>query len=144
MPSIQVLLVEDNEGDIRLTVEALRESNLPMNLTVARDGEEALMLLRRGSGFHEAPQPNLIILDLNLPRKDGRELLSEIKTDPLLALIPVVVLTTSDAKEDVASMYRLHANCYITKPFDLDELIRVVRSIREFWFSVVRLPETAL
>jgi CheY-like chemotaxis protein len=137
---IEVLLVEDNPGDIRLTIEAMRESKVLVNLSVAQDGEQALSFLRREAAHRDAPRPDLILLDLNLPRKDGREVLAEVKADDSLRSIPVVVLTTSRAEEDILRTYNLHANCFITKPVDLDQFITVVGSIGEFWFSVVRLP----
>lgn len=138
--SIEVLLVEDNPGDVRLTKEAMRESKVIVNLSVAPDGEEALAFLRKQGKHQSAPRPDLILLDLNLPKKDGREVLAEIKVDDDLRRIPVVVLTTSRAEEDILRTYNLHANCFITKPVDLDQFITVVGSISEFWFSVVRLP----
>ncbi len=137
---IEILLVEDNPGDVRLTIEALKEGKVSNNLSVARDGVEALAFLRREGSFSQAPRPDLVLLDLNLPRKDGREVLAEIKVDPLLRRIPVVVLTTSKAEEDILRTYDLHANCYITKPVDLEQFISVVRSIDDFWLSVVKLP----
>ncbi|HLL02559.1 MAG TPA: response regulator [Myxococcaceae bacterium] len=137
---IEILLVEDNPGDVRLTIEALKEGKVRNNLSVAKDGVEALSFLRRQGTFSGASRPDLILLDLNLPRKDGREVLAEIKDDPVLRRIPVVVLTTSKAEEDILRTYDLHANCYITKPVDLDQFIAVVRSIDDFWLSVVRLP----
>jgi CheY-like chemotaxis protein len=133
---IEILLVEDNPGDVRLTLEALRDSKVRNNLQVARDGVEALEFLRRT----DAVRPDLILLDLNLPRKDGREVLAEIKADPLLKTIPVVVLTTSRAEQDVLRSYELQANCYITKPVDLDQFITVVKSIEDFWLTIVSLP----
>ncbi|HEU4340293.1 MAG TPA: response regulator [Candidatus Binatia bacterium] len=138
--SIQVLLVEDNPGDVRLTMEALKEGKLLNQVAVVGDGVEALSFLRREGKYLRAPQPDLILLDLNLPKKDGREVLAEIKTDPTLRRIPVVVLTTSSAEEDILKTYDLHANCYITKPVDLEQFMRVVKSIEQFWVSVVRLP----
>jgi CheY-like chemotaxis protein len=137
---IEILLVEDNPGDVRLTIEALKEGKVRNNLSVARDGVEALTFLRREGSFTEASRPDLILLDLNLPKKDGREVLADIKNDPVLRRIPVVVLTTSKAEEDILRTYDLHANCYITKPVDLEQFISVVRSIDDFWLSVVRLP----
>ncbi|WP_141592424.1 response regulator [Myxococcus sp. AB056] len=137
---IEILLVEDNPGDVRLTVEALKEGKVRNRLSVARDGVEALAFLRRQGAYADAAQPDLILLDLNLPRKDGREVLAEIKVDPALRRIPVVVLTTSKAEEDILRTYDLHANCYIAKPVDLEQFISVVRSIDDFWLSVVRLP----
>ena len=133
---IEILLVEDNPADVRLTQEALREGKVKNNLSVARDGEEALAFLRREG----APRPDLILLDLNLPRRDGREVLKEIKDDPQLRMIPVVVLTTSAAEGDILKSYALHANCYITKPVDLEQFITVVKSIDDFWLTIVRLP----
>lgn len=137
---INILLVEDNPGDVRLTVEALREGKVHNHLSVARDGVEALAFLRRQGEFADAPRPDVILLDLNLPKKDGREVLAEIKADERLRRIPVVVLTTSKAEEDILRSYALHANCYVTKPVDLEQFITVVRSIEDFWFSIVRLP----
>ncbi|MEO8553820.1 MAG: response regulator [Kofleriaceae bacterium] len=133
---IEILLVEDNPADVRLTQEALREGKVKNNLSVARDGEEALAFLRREG----APRPDLILLDLNLPRRDGREVLKEIKADPDLRRIPVVVLTTSSAEVDILKSYELHANCYITKPVDLEQFITVVKSIDDFWLTIVKLP----
>jgi CheY-like chemotaxis protein len=137
---IEILLVEDNPGDVRLTIEALKEGKVSNRLSVARDGVEALAFLRREGPHANAPRPDLILLDLNLPRRDGREVLAEVKADARLRRIPVVVLTTSKAEEDILRTYDLHANCYITKPVDLDQFISVVRSIDDFWLSVVRLP----
>jgi chemotaxis family two-component system response regulator Rcp1 len=133
---IEILLVEDNPADVRLTREALREGKVRNNLRVARDGEEALAILRREGEL----RPDLILLDLNLPRRDGREVLKEIKNDPRLMTIPVVVLTTSEAEADIVKSYSLHANCYITKPVDLDQFITVVKSIDDFWLTIVKLP----
>ncbi|HZT06076.1 MAG TPA: response regulator [Chloroflexota bacterium] len=138
--SIEILLVEDSPGDVRLTIEALRDGRVPNHLNVARDGVEALDFLHHRGQFTDVPMPDLILLDLNLPRKDGREVLAEIKADPSLKRIPVVVLTTSSAEQDVLRSYDLHANCYITKPVDLDQFIRVVRTIEDFWLAVVTLP----
>jgi two-component system, chemotaxis family, response regulator Rcp1 len=137
---IEILLVEDNPGDVRLTIEALKEGKVRNNLSVARDGVEALAFLRREGPHEKASRPDLILLDLNLPKKDGREVLEEIKQDAVLRRIPVVVLTTSKAEEDILRTYDLHANCYINKPVDLEQFISVVRSIDDFWLSVVRLP----
>jgi CheY-like chemotaxis protein len=139
---IEILLVEDNPGDARLTREALKDGRVHHNLSVAADGEEALAFLRREGRFTEAPRPDLILLDLNIPKKDGRQVLAEIKADPELIRIPVVVLTTSKAEEDIARSYELHANCYINKPVDLDQFIRVVKAIEDFWLTIVRLPST--
>jgi two-component system, chemotaxis family, response regulator Rcp1 len=137
---VEILLVEDNAGDVRLTVEALREGKVRNNLMVARDGVEALAMLRNEGEYASTPRPDLILLDLNLPKKDGREVLAEIKSDAALMVIPVVVLTTSKAEEDIVKTYELRANCYIAKPVDLDQFINVVRSIDEFWLSIVKLP----
>jgi two-component system, chemotaxis family, response regulator Rcp1 len=136
----EILLVEDNPGDVRLTIEALRESKVANNLNVARDGVEALAYLRREGGYADAVRPDLILLDLNMPRKDGREVLAEIKAEPKLRTIPVVVLTTSRAEQDVLRSYELQANCYITKPVDLEQFITVVKSIENFWLTIVTLP----
>jgi two-component system, chemotaxis family, response regulator Rcp1 len=137
---IEVLLVEDNPGDVRLTKEALREGKVRNNLHVAPDGLEALAFLRREGPYEDAVRPDLILLDLNLPRKDGREVLSEIKRDDTLRHIPVVVLTSSQAEQDILRAYDLHANCYVSKPVDLDQFITVVKSIENFWFTIVKLP----
>jgi len=137
---VEILLVEDNPGDVRLTREALREGKVRNNLHVASDGVEALRFLRREEPYTEAVRPDLVLLDLNLPRKDGREVLEEVKADPALRHIPVVVLTSSQAEQDVLRAYDLHANCYVTKPVDLDQFIHVVRSIEDFWFTIVKLP----
>jgi CheY-like chemotaxis protein len=138
--SVEVLLVEDNPGDVRLTKEALKEGKLLNNVTVVGDGVEALSFLHRQGKYADAALPDLILLDLNLPKKDGREVLADIKTDDNLRRIPVVVLTTSSAEEDILRTYDLHANCYITKPVDLEQFMRVVKSIEDFWVTVVRLP----
>jgi CheY-like chemotaxis protein len=140
MKAIDILLVEDNPGDARLTREALQFSKVRNALHHARDGEEALEFLRREGRFANAPTPDMILLDLNLPRKDGREVLEVIKADPKLMHIPVVILTSSQAEEDILRSYRLHANCFITKPVDLEQLTRVVQGIEQFWFTLVRLP----
>jgi two-component system, chemotaxis family, response regulator Rcp1 len=137
---IEILLVEDNPGDVRLTVEGLRESKVRNNLHVARDGVEAMAFLRREAQHADAARPDLILLDLNLPRMDGREVLSAIKSDARLKTIPVVVLTTSRAEQDVLRSYELQANCYITKPVDLEQFLTVVRSIEDFWLTIVTLP----
>lgn len=138
---VEILLVEDNPGDVRLTIEALRDGKVRNHLNVAVDGVEALAFLRREGQYAQAPRPDLILLDLNLPKKDGREVLAEIKADEHLKDIPVVVLTTSKADQDIARSYNLHANCYVTKPVDLEQFITVVRSIEDFWFTIVTLPE---
>ena len=137
---IEILLVEDNRGDVRLTIEGLKESKVRNNLHVARDGVDAMGFLRREGRHVHAVRPDLILLDLNLPRMDGREVLAAIKSDPKLKTIPVVVLTTSRAEQDVLRSYELQANCYITKPVDLEQFIAVVRSIEDFWFTIVTLP----
>jgi CheY-like chemotaxis protein len=137
---VEILLVEDNPGDVFLTREALQSSRLWNHLNVARDGVEAMAYLRREGEFSGAMRPDLILLDLNLPRKDGREVLEEIKADEELKRIPVVVLTTSRAEEDILGAYGAHANCYITKPVDLHKFFTVVKSIEHFWFAIVRLP----
>ncbi|HET8626690.1 MAG TPA: response regulator [Thermomicrobiales bacterium] len=138
---IEILLVEDSPGDVRLTREALREGKIRNNLSVVPDGVEALAFLRREGRYAAAPRPDVILLDLNLPRKDGREVLAEVKADERLRRIPVVVLTTSRDEQDILRSYDLHANCYITKPVDLDQFIAVVRSIETFWLTIVTLPE---
>ena len=140
MRPIEILLVEDNPGDVRLTQEALGEAKVRNNLAVAKDGVEALSYLRREPPFEDATRPDLILLDLNLPRKDGREVLAEIKADADLRRLPVVVLTTSSAEKDVLESYNLYANCYITKPVDLDQFVRIVSSIEDFWLTIVKLP----
>lgn len=137
---MNILLVEDNPGDVRLAREGLRECRLQSTLHVAVDGVEAMAFLRQEGNFVKQPRPDLIILDLNLPKKDGREVLKEIKDDASLRQIPVVILTTSSAEEDVLKTYQLHANCYVTKPLGLDQFIKVVRSIEDFWFTIVQLP----
>ena len=137
---VEILLVEDNPGDVRLTKEALKEGKVYNNLTWAKDGVEALEVLRQQGKHAKAPRPDIILLDLNLPKKDGREVLSVIKGDDQLKQIPVVILTTSKAEEDVLKSYELHANCYVTKPVDLEKFIVVVKSIDAFWLTVVTLP----
>ncbi len=137
---VDILLVEDNPGDVRLTREALKEGKVLNTLSVAADGVEALAFLRREGCHAAAPRPDIILLDLNLPRMDGRELLAVIKADADLRRIPVVILTTSAAEQDILKSYNLHANCFITKPVDLEQFIAVVRSVEDFWFTIVRLP----
>ena len=140
---IEILLIEDNPGDVLLTKEALHDDKVKVNLSVVSDGEEALTYLyRRGRHVH-APRPDLILLDLNLPRKDGREVLAQIKNDLALRRIHVVVLTTSETEEDIVKAYSLNANCYVQKPIDLEQFIKVVKSIESFWFTVVKLPESS-
>lgn len=138
---VEILLVEDNPGDILLTVEALKEGKVYNNLSVAKDGVEAMAFLYRKGRHADAPRPDLILLDLNLPKKGGREVLAELKQDSNLRRIPVIVLTTSQAEQDILKSYDLHANCYITKPVDLDHFITVVRSIENFWLMSVQLPQ---
>lgn len=132
--------MDDNPGDVFLTQEAFREGRFAHRLSIVEDGEEAIQFLRQNGIYHDAPRPDLILLDLNLPKKDGRELLAEIKDDPGLRRIPVVVLTTSDAQQDVSRAYKLRANCYLTKPLQLEDFLQKVRSIEDFWLTVVRLP----
>jgi chemotaxis family two-component system response regulator Rcp1 len=138
--AINILLVEDNPGDVRLTVEALKEGKVRNQLHIAKDGMEAMDFLHRRGNYSDVPRPDLILLDLNLPRKDGHEVLAEIKEDPELKRIPVVVLTGSKAGDDILKTYNRHANCYITKPVDWDQFITVVKSINDFWLTIVRLP----
>ena len=138
---IVILLVEDNLGDARLAEEALKDSKVHNNLYHVEDGVEAMRFLRRQENYADVPLPDLILLDLNLPRKDGREVLAEIKEDPELRLIPVVVLTTSEAERDLVKTYNLHANAYIVKPIDLNRFIEVVEAIENFWFTIVKLPQ---
>jgi CheY-like chemotaxis protein len=137
---VEILLVEDNEGDARLAREAMLESKMRNTLHHVADGEEAMAFLRRVGKYADAPRPSLILLDLNLPKMDGREVLAEIKSDDELRNIPVVILTQSSAEEDILASYDLHANCYITKPVNLDQFSAVVRAIEEFWFTIVKLP----
>ena len=137
---IEILLVEDNAGDVRLVKEALEENKFLNNLHVARDGVEAMKFLHQEGEYADAVRPDLILLDLNLPKKDGREVLAEVKGDEDLKRIPVVIMTVSEAEEDILKTYNLHANCYITKPIDLGQFIKVVRSIESFWLTIVKLP----
>ena len=137
---VEILLVEDNPGDVRLTEEALKEGKVLNNIHLANDGVEAVSFLQQEGKYTDAVRPDLILLDLNLPKKDGREVLMEIKKDEALRRIPVVVLTTSRAEEDIIRTYDYHANCYITKPVDFDQFIKVIKSIEDFWLSVVKLP----
>ena len=137
---IDILLVEDNQGDVRLTQEALKESKVRNALYVVSDGVEAIEFLRQERAYAKVPRPDLILLDLNLPRKDGREVLAEIKDDDDLKRIPVVVLTTSKDEQDILRSYNLHANCYVTKPVGLDQFMTIVQSIEDFWLSIVKLP----
>jgi two-component system, chemotaxis family, response regulator Rcp1 len=138
---IEILLVEDNLGDARLATEALKENKVRNNLYHVEDGVEAMRFLHRQAEYADVPLPDLILLDLNLPRKDGREVLAEIKEDPELRLVPVVVLTTSEAERDLVKTYDLHANAYVVKPIDLDRFIEVVEAIENFWFTIVKLPQ---
>ena len=138
---IDILLVEDNPGDVRLTQEAFKENNIPNKLYIVNNGEEAMFFLRREGEYKDAIRPGLILLDLNLPRKDGREVLAEIKADPDLRQIPVVILTTSESEDDVSRSYGLYANCYITKHVDMLEFVKVVEAVEHFWLSVVNLPK---
>jgi two-component system, chemotaxis family, response regulator Rcp1 len=137
---VQILLVEDNPGDVRLTREALKEAKFRNTLQVVGDGVEALAYLRRQGQYSDAVRPHLVMLDLNMPRMDGRALLAAIKSDPNLMRIPVVVLSSSEAESDIARAYELHANCYVTKPVDIDHFLTVVKSIEEFWVEIVKLP----
>jgi chemotaxis family two-component system response regulator Rcp1 len=138
--AFEILLVEDSPGDVRLTREALKDAKMHINLHVAPDGIEAMAFLNREGEYTLVPRPDLILLDLNLPRKDGRQVLEEIKRNPALMTIPVVILTTSASEEDILRSYQLHANCYISKPVDLDGFLKVVKSIDDFWLSIVKLP----
>lgn len=137
---IEILLAEDEPGDVRLTQEALKDAKVRNNLNVVRDGVEALEFLRRRGRYADAPKPDMVLLDLNMPRKSGHEVLSEIKNDPELRTIPVVILTSSDAEIDIVRSYNSHANCYISKPVDLGQFLEVVRAIEGFWLCIVKLP----
>lgn len=137
---IEILLVEDSAGDVRLTQEALRDSKLCNRLHVVNDGVAALAFLRQQPPYQDAPRPDVILLDLNLPKKGGHEVLAEVKSDPALRRIPIIILTTSSAEEDILKTYDLHANCYITKPLDFSKFTEIVHNIENFWFSIVRLP----
>ena len=137
---LEVLLVEDNPGDVRLTLEVFKESNLATQIVVVKDGVEALAYLYQEGVYQDAKRPDLILLDLNLPRKDGREVLAEVKRNPHLRRIPIIVLTSSDSGQDIQQAYDLHANCYIAKPVDFTQFIQVVRLLKEFWFTVAQLP----
>jgi two-component system, chemotaxis family, response regulator Rcp1 len=138
--AVDILLVEDNEGDARLAKEAMRDSKIRNTLHHVADGEEAMAFLKQVGKYSKAPRPDLILLDLNLPRKDGRQVLAEIKDDENLKRIPVVILTVSSAEEDILKAYNLHANCYITKPIDLAQFMKVVQSVEDFWLTIVKLP----
>jgi chemotaxis family two-component system response regulator Rcp1 len=137
---VDILLVEDNEGDARLAMEAMRDSKIRNKLHHVSDGEEAMAFLRKEGKYAKAPRPDLVLLDLNLPKKDGRQVLAEIKIDDSLKRIPVVILTVSSAEEDILKSYNLHANCFITKPIDLSQFMKVVRSVEDFWLTIVKLP----
>jgi chemotaxis family two-component system response regulator Rcp1 len=137
---IEILLVEDNRGDVDLARAALEDCKVRNTLHVVEDGEEAMAFLRQGGKHQDAPRPDLVLLDLNLPKKDGREVLAEIKSDPDLRRIPVVILTISKDEEDILKTYDLHANCFITKPIDLSQFVKVVKAIEDFWLTIVRLP----
>lgn len=139
--AFEILLVEDNPGDVFLTQEAFREGQFEHRLSVAEDGEQALRFLRREGSYKNAPRPDLILMDLNLPKKDGREVLAEVKSDPGLKHIPVIVLTMSEADQDVTRAYKLHANCYLTKPIEMDNFLKMIRSVEDFWLSIARLPD---
>lgn len=141
--AVDVLLIEDNPGDVRLTREALKEAKITINLSVASDGLEAMKMLRQEAPYSSQPIPDLVLLDLNMPKMDGREVLRLIKTDDNLKRIPVVVLTTSAAEKDILQAYGLHANCYITKPVELDQFMEIVKSIEGFWLTVVKLPRNS-
>ncbi len=138
---IQILLVEDNPGDVRLTQESLHDSKIKNLLHVVMDGVEAIAFLRQEGQYADAPRPDVVLLDLNLPKKSGHEVLTEVKNDPNLKTIPIVILTTSDAEEDILESYENHANCYITKPVDLEQFIKIVETIEDFWFTIVKLPK---
>jgi len=137
---IEILLVEDNPGDVRLTLEALKESKLHNNISVVKDGADALSFLRQEGKYAASPRPDIVLLDLNLPKKTGIEVLTEIKSDEDLKTIPVVILTTSKNEEDIFKTYKYHANCYVTKPVDFEKFLTVVRSIENFWLNIVKLP----
>jgi chemotaxis family two-component system response regulator Rcp1 len=140
MKPVEMLLVEDNPGDARLAIEALKDAKVHNSLSWVQDGVEAMTFLRREGAYSDAPRPDVILLDLNLPKKDGREVLADVKADEDLRRIPVVILTVSGAEEDIVKTYNLHANCYIRKPIDLDQFMKVVKAIKDFWLSIVILP----
>ncbi len=140
---IDILLVEDNAGDARLTQEAFRDSKVANKLHIVSDGALAMEFLRREGPYADAPRPDIVLLDLNLPKKDGRQVLREMKNDPELQSIPTVVLTTSEAEQDIVQSYQLHANCYLTKPVDLEKFLQIIRCIEDFWLSFVKLPGKA-
>jgi CheY-like chemotaxis protein len=138
---IEILLVEDNPGDVRLTQEAFKEGRMYNNMNVVGDGMEAMEFLRRQGAHTNAPRPDLILLDLNMPKKNGFEVLSEVKKDPSMRYIPIIVLTTSKAEQDIVKTYNEHANCFITKPVDLDQFFEIVKTIQDFWLTIVKLPK---
>ena len=142
--TVNILLVEDNPGDVRLTQEAFKEGNMPVNLGVVMDGVEALRYLRKQHPYESVPTPDLILLDLNLPKRDGREVLEEIKTDTKLRHLPVVVLTTSNSEQDILRSYNLYVNCYINKPVDFDKFFDIIKKIEEFWFHTAILPSSVV
>ncbi|MBA3857448.1 MAG: hypothetical protein C0507_11120 [Cyanobacteria bacterium PR.3.49] len=137
---IKILLVEDSRADARLIVEVFKDEKIAVDIEVVRDGEEAMDFLNKNGRFSESARPDLILLDLNLPKKDGREVLAEVKRNPDLSSIPIIILTTSQSEEDVVKSYRLHASCYVTKPLELEQFERVIRSLDEFWFAAVKFP----
>jgi two-component system, chemotaxis family, response regulator Rcp1 len=137
---IEILMADDNKGDVRLTLEALKGAKVKNNVHVVENGIEAMAFLRKEGKYANVPRPDIILLDLNMPKKDGREVLQEIKSDPDLKCIPVVILTVSQAEEDILKTYNLHANCFISKPVDLDQFIKIVKSLEDFWFTIVKLP----
>ena len=139
---VEILLVEDNPGDARLTLEAFKEGKVRTNLNIVDDGQKAMDYLRKEGKYADKPRPDIVLLDLNLPKKDGRQVLAEVKADSDLKLIPVVILTTSRAEEDILNTYDHHANCYITKPVDLSQFMEVVKSIENFWLTLVKLPRS--
>jgi CheY-like chemotaxis protein len=138
---INILLVDDNQDDVEFTMTAFKQTKLANHVTVVSDGFIAMQYLRKQGHYASVEKPTLVLLDLNMPRKDGREVLSEMKADPELRMIPVVILTTSQAEEDIVRSYDLHANCFVTKPVDLSQLVKVVQALDQFWFGVVQLPE---
>lgn len=135
-----ILLIEDNEADVRLTREGIKEAKILNHLYVVNDGVDAMKFLKKTDSYSDAPTPDLILLDLNLPKKDGREVLEEIKQDPDLKQIPVVILTTSEAEQDILKSYKLHANCYVTKPIGINQFVDVIKAIEGFWLTIVKLP----
>jgi len=140
-PLVDVLLVEDNPGDARLVQEALAENNLELNLHIVRDGMQALAFVNQEGEYADAPTPDLVLLDFNLPMRDGREVLANIKNDPVLKRLPVVILSSSEAEQDILQSYDLHANCYIQKPLDFEQFTTVIKSVGNFWFNIVKLPK---